>query len=124
MIESFNELSLSSSIQKVKGVGPALGRLLAKKGVRTLEDALYFLPRNYEDRRRLTPIGSLESGIRSTILGTVIESREIGFGRNKRFQATLEETRPHRLGTENTPGSRRQNENSTLRPDTASGFCG
>jgi len=44
---------LASPIQFVKGVGPKLASLFEKKGIRTIEDALYFLPRCYEDRRKL-----------------------------------------------------------------------
>jgi ATP-dependent DNA helicase RecG len=43
---------LNSSIQYVKGVGPKLSALLANKNITTLEDALYFLPRTYLDRRK------------------------------------------------------------------------
>ena len=39
----------------------------AKKGVHTYEDALYFLPRAYEDRRRLTKIAEALPGQPATI---------------------------------------------------------
>ncbi len=48
-----------SSIQYVKGVGPKLATLLKKKGINTIEDALYYLPRAYEDRSKLTTISKL-----------------------------------------------------------------
>jgi len=48
-----------SSIQYVKGVGPKLATLLKKKGINTIEDALYYLPRAYEDRSKLTTIDKL-----------------------------------------------------------------
>ncbi len=50
----------SASIQYVKGVGPKLAILLKKKGIVTVEDALYFLPRTYEDRSKLRTISELE----------------------------------------------------------------
>ena len=43
---------LSTPIQYVKGVGPKLSKILERKGIQTVEDALYFLPRAYEDRRQ------------------------------------------------------------------------
>ncbi len=36
---------LQTSIQFIKGVGPRLSEILKKKNIRTVEDALYFLPR-------------------------------------------------------------------------------
>ena len=44
---------LSTPIQFMKGVGPKLAGVLKKKGIETVEDALYFLPRKYEDRRSI-----------------------------------------------------------------------
>ena len=63
---------LSTPIQFVKGVGPKLSKLLEKKGIRTVEDALYFLPRAYEDRRHLKKISDLETGKRETGFGEVL----------------------------------------------------
>src|SRR5512139_1180729 len=40
---------LLTPVQYVKGVGPRLAQLLEKKGIRTVEDGLYVLPRGYED---------------------------------------------------------------------------
>ncbi len=35
---------LQTPVQYVKGVGPKLSKVLERKGIRTVEDALYFLP--------------------------------------------------------------------------------
>ena len=40
-------------IQYVKGVGPRLAEKLGARGIRTAQDALYFFPKGYEDRRRM-----------------------------------------------------------------------
>ena len=58
---------LSTPIQYVKGVGPKIASLLEKKGIRTVEDALYFLPRAYEDRRNLKKISELGAGRRRQV---------------------------------------------------------
>jgi ATP-dependent DNA helicase RecG len=58
-------------IQFVKGVGPRRARLLEKLGVRTLEDAFWFLPWRYENRLEVLPIGNLLPGMKATIKGTV-----------------------------------------------------
>lgn len=58
-------------IQYAKGVGPKRAALLEKVGVRTVEDALWFLPWRYEDRSVITPIGQLHPGMTRTICGTI-----------------------------------------------------
>jgi len=67
----------------VKGVGPKLAKLFEKKGILTVEDALYFLPRSYEDRRNLKKISELEAGRKETGFGEILLSG-IAFYRNKR----------------------------------------
>ncbi|MDD2900169.1 MAG: ATP-dependent DNA helicase RecG [Desulfuromonadaceae bacterium] len=66
--------NLGLDIKYVKGVGPKLAALLEKRGVRTVEDALYILPLRYEDRRQLHSISSLSPGQSSVFSGTVISA--------------------------------------------------
>ena len=61
----------SLSIQYIKGVGPRRAALLLKKGIATVEDALFFLPYAYEDRRARKPIGDLEAGDLETFVGEI-----------------------------------------------------
>ena len=65
---------LSTPIQYVKGVGPKLSKILDRKGIRTVEDALYFLPRTYEDRRSLKKVSELEPGRKETGFGEILLS--------------------------------------------------
>ncbi len=58
-------------IRSAKGVGPKRAVLLEKVGVRTVEEALWFLPWRYEDRSVVIPIGQLTPGSFGTICGTV-----------------------------------------------------
>jgi len=58
--------------QYLKGIGPKLAELLAKAGLKTVGDVLYHLPRRYEDRRNIPPIGSLRPGEWATIKGKVL----------------------------------------------------
>ncbi|MBI4343496.1 MAG: ATP-dependent DNA helicase RecG [Candidatus Omnitrophica bacterium] len=53
---------LQRAIRYVKGVGPARAAQLAQMGVVTVEDALYFAPRRYEDRRRLSTLREAPPG--------------------------------------------------------------
>lgn len=62
----------------LKGIGPKKAEALAKCGIETLEDFLYFFPRKYEDRRRVTDIGNLEPGKDFLISGKVLSRRYSG----------------------------------------------
>jgi len=77
---------LSTDIQFIKGVGPKLAQVLSKKGISTLEDALYFLPRTYEDRRRITKCRDLKPNQNATVLVKVASQREIRLGRKARLE--------------------------------------
>ncbi len=74
---------LQTPIQYVKGVGPKLAKLLEKKGILTIEDALYFLPRCYEDRTDLKKISELKAGRKETGLGEILLSG-VAFYQNRR----------------------------------------
>lgn len=46
---------LQSGVETLRGVGPARAAQLSKLGVRTVEDLLGLLPRDYEDYTAETP---------------------------------------------------------------------
>jgi len=82
---------LLTPIQFVKGVGPKLAKLFEKKGILTVEDALYFLPRCYEDRRNLEKISELKAGRKETGFGEILLSG-VAFYQNKKkrvFEAVV-----------------------------------
>ena len=64
-------MDLQTPLQYIKGVGPRKAALFERLGVRTLEDACFFLPRRYEDRRHLKSIAQLEPGSPATVVGEV-----------------------------------------------------
>ena len=74
---------LSTPIQYVKGVGPRLAELLKKKGIVTIEDALYFIPRDYEDRRNIKPISKARVGEKETLKGKIIGLSLVSYNRRK-----------------------------------------
>lgn len=80
---------LSHPLQYLKGVGPKVAALFSKKGLQTIEDLLYFLPRRYEDRRFIKTIAELTGEGRETVIGTVIDLRERRYGRKVLFEATF-----------------------------------
>ena len=65
---------LLTPIQYIKGVGPKRAKLFEKKGILTVEDGLYFLPRCYEDRRHLKKISELRAGGKETGFGEILLS--------------------------------------------------
>ncbi len=73
---------LSSDIKYIKGVGQARAGLLAKMGIFTIEDMLYFFPRYVEDRRQSTDLYIIQSGenicISATVCSLVAEQRTKG----------------------------------------------
>lgn len=71
-------------IQFVKGVGPRRAELLAKLGIETVSDALFFFPRAYEDCSDLRSVNQLEEGKIQAIIGVVedIESRILRGGQS------------------------------------------
>ena len=75
-------------IQYVKGVGPRLAEKLASRGIRTAQDALYFFPKRYEDRRRVVPIGELRAGMTVPIRGKILSVQ--GTGRRYSGPKTLD----------------------------------
>ena len=70
--QSFAKLALN--VQFIKGVGPKISELLNRKGIRTVEDLFYFLPRRYEDRRAVKMIGQARYGVKETVIGTVMQA--------------------------------------------------
>ena len=67
------------SIKYVKGVGEARAKLLSKLGICTVNDALNFFPRDYQDRSILKKVTEIEDGeecgVRASLVSDVSESR-------------------------------------------------
>src|SRR2546428_4097558 len=60
------------ALQFVKGVGPQRAGQLERKGLRTVEDALFFVPLRHEDRTRLAPFHALVPGQPATCSGVIV----------------------------------------------------
>jgi ATP-dependent DNA helicase RecG len=65
-------ISLSDSLQYLKGVGPKKIKFFEKLGVSSIEDLLYYFPYRYEDRSNLVKISKLEIGKVYTIKGKIL----------------------------------------------------
>ncbi|MDP1775420.1 MAG: ATP-dependent DNA helicase RecG [Moraxellaceae bacterium] len=59
------------NIDQLKGVGPALAQRLQRLGIHNIQDLLFLLPRHYEDRTRITPMGGLMPGMSVVCVGEV-----------------------------------------------------
>ncbi|MDH4266004.1 MAG: ATP-dependent DNA helicase RecG, partial [Deltaproteobacteria bacterium] len=80
---------LQTPIQFIKGVGPRLSEILKKKNIRTVEDALFFLPRSYEDRRQIKTISQLQVGKMETVIGTILRAEMVVRRRRRTFEMLI-----------------------------------
>jgi len=69
---AISNLTPASEVKYLKGVGPARAELLAARGIRTVEDLLYYTPFRYEDRTQITRIRDLVPGQTTTVLAKVL----------------------------------------------------
>jgi len=74
----------------LKGVGPQLAEKLHHLGIHTLLDLLFHLPLRYQDRTRITPIGSLRHGSDVVIEG-VIAGAAVMFGRRRSLMVKIQD---------------------------------
>ncbi len=58
-------------LTRLSGVGEVVAEKLAARGLATLQDLWFHLPRQYEDRTELTPIRMLQPGLPAQVEGTV-----------------------------------------------------
>ncbi len=65
---------LKAPLTAIRGVGPKQAERLARLGLRTIRDVLYFFPRRYDDYSCLKPINRLEYGEEVTIIARVFEA--------------------------------------------------
>ncbi|HZM23455.1 MAG TPA: ATP-dependent DNA helicase RecG [Anaerolineales bacterium] len=63
--------ALDAKLTVLQGVGPRNAESLARLGMHTLGDMLYYFPRRYDDYSQLKPIKSLWYGEHVTVIGTI-----------------------------------------------------
>ena len=89
-----SQLSLSDSVEKLAGVGPAVKAHLAKLHIFVVQDLLFHLPLRYQDRTRLTPIGRLALNTDVVIEGRVLAAN-VQFGRRRSLVVKLADETGH-----------------------------
>ena len=79
-------------VTSLKGMGPRRVQSLAERGLLTVGDLLFTLPRTYEDRRGVKRIADLETGALAVVSGTVIASGAVGMaGRGRRYEVAVDD---------------------------------
>ncbi|HEX9626602.1 MAG TPA: ATP-dependent DNA helicase RecG [Acidiferrobacterales bacterium] len=68
-------------VTALKGVGPRLAQKLERLGLNTVQDVLFHLPFRYQDRTRVTPLGSLRAGMEAVVVGRIDLSDVVFRGR-------------------------------------------
>jgi ATP-dependent DNA helicase RecG len=64
-------------IEYIKGIGPQRAKLFSRFGIRTIREALFYLPYRYEDRTALTPISGLSTEGIETVQGKIVYANSI-----------------------------------------------
>lgn len=84
---------LTWPVHRIKGVGPQRAQQLVDRGLVTVGDVLFTVPRTYEDRRERKRIADLEDGVVAVSGGTVQIAGVVAFGgpRGRRFEATIDD---------------------------------
>jgi len=67
------------SVQVLKGVGQSVAEKLKRLEIYNIQDVLFHLPMRYEDRTKITALGSLQIGQQALIEG-VIDHSEVKYG--------------------------------------------
>lgn len=77
-------------VTQLRGVGVQLRDKLARVGIATVQDVLFHLPLRYEDRTRITPIGSLQANTNVVIEGE-IRGADVVHGRRRSLMCKVQD---------------------------------
>ncbi|GAB2787284.1 ATP-dependent DNA helicase RecG [Halomonas shantousis] len=81
---------LDAPVTALAGVGDALAAKLARLHIESIADLLFHLPLRYQDRTRITPIGTLRAGHEAVIEGE-ISAADIVKGRRRSLLVRLKD---------------------------------
>ena len=85
-----NEITLDTSLQFIKGVGPKLGEILKKSSLLTVGDMIHRFPRAYQDNRRMANFGNLMPDQHVIVQADVVKKSIIPLrGRNRKIYEIL-----------------------------------
>nr|WP_229843156.1 ATP-dependent DNA helicase RecG [Halomonas urumqiensis] len=80
--------ALDAPVTSLKGVGEALAAKLGRLRIASVADLLFHLPLRYQDRTRITPIGTLRAGHEAVVEGDVVAG-EVVRGRRRSLLVRL-----------------------------------
>lgn len=83
-------MTSTSTLQRLKGLGPAKAKLFEKLGISTLTDLLHYYPRTYQDRRPDEKPNDYNSNSLTVFKGRVLRTQEIPARSVLIFKAFLE----------------------------------
>lgn len=61
-------MQFQDPVTVLRGVGPKKAEALKRLHIETVEDLIHLLPREYQDRRQVTPIAQLKAGMQTTVI--------------------------------------------------------
>jgi ATP-dependent DNA helicase RecG len=106
------EAGLAAPAQSIPGIGPALAERLAERGLETVEDLVWLVPRRYDDARRVQPLGDAvreamaqASPEARALAGLVASSRFSRNGRRRWVEVRLVDPPPTESGSGSGTGS-------------------
>jgi ATP-dependent DNA helicase RecG len=82
---AMEEAAPEIELERIVGIGPKTAERYRDKGMRTVMDALLFLPRRFEDRSTVRLIQDLEEGESAVVRGNVLTALARPGGRGKRI---------------------------------------
>ena len=85
---TYAENPLDTRVQFLKGVGPRLAAVFQTRNITSLKDLIYFFPRKYDDRSKISKVGELTEG-ESASLELIVHSCQLRPLRG-RFQKLFE----------------------------------
>lgn len=77
-------LRLDTEIQYLKGVGPSLGNLFSRNGIKTIQDLIQNYPRAYEDQRAARNIASLKTDDIVSLKAFIVGVASYNMGKSSR----------------------------------------
>ena len=88
-----NKGKLSRGVATIKGIGTARAAGLSRKGIHTIGDLVFFIPRTYEDRRKVSEIASLKPGQKAVVRGKITSAGFIRYWKSRKtvFHAVIQD---------------------------------
>ena len=83
---------LGLALTAVQGLPAKRAAELARRGLHTVGDVLFTLPRTWEDRRATRRIIDLQPGAVAVVSGTVAAAGASGFGGGRRYEVVLDDS--------------------------------